>query len=103
MDNVGKVLKNDLLYVNLNQVVDGSTDIGINLNGVELINEELKGAVKLLSDGGMIKGDGDIIIPKGATFVKKEEFGGATEYTFTFNGNTALVDLFLEDEDELFE
>jgi len=83
-----KILKKDLNYQNIN---DKSGDIGIMLNGINLINMERDQAAKFLRVYNLINKNGDIIIPKGAELIGKNQYGGAAEYKFMIKDEKKVV------------
>jgi hypothetical protein len=94
-----KILKKDLNYQNIN---DKSGDIGIILNGINLINMKRDQAAKFLRVYNLINEDGDIIIPKGVKLIDKNQCGGAEEYKFVLKieGRIALIELDLAIDDK---
>ena len=96
-------LKKDLFYYNIN---DKSGDIGITLNGINLVNMRRDQAAKFLRVYNLINEDGNIIIPKGAELIGKVQHGGAIEYIFIIkiDKRTVLIELDLViDDEEYFE
>lgn len=95
-----KILKKEVFYQNIN---DKSGDIGIILNGINLINIKRDQAAKFLRVYNLINEDGDIIIPKGVKLIDKNQYGGAEEYKFMIKDEKRVVlielDLAIDDKE----
>lgn len=67
-------VKKDIAYYGINGLLEGETDIGITINGINLVNMEKEKAIEILNNYGLVKnanlqGFGKyqkcIVIPKG--------------------------------------
>lgn len=91
-----KVLK-DINYFTLEELSNGSVDIAISVNGVDLIDMPMDKGLKILRDNNLIKND-TIIVPAGLELTSIEDFGATYEYNF---GNGFIVlDLCFDGDDE---
>lgn len=77
-------------------------DLGITLNGTDLLNMDPNKAYKLLYDEGMAYDSGEIFIPAGSMIHKENE--SDYECTVTLpNGSVAIMDLDLYDVSSLLQ
>lgn len=74
-----KILKKDLFYQNIE---DRSHDIGITLNGINLVNMTRKQSKSFFKIYKLINDNGDIIIPKGFELIGANQHDGVLEYIF---------------------
>ena len=93
------LVKKDIVYCTIKDLVDGNCELGMTINGINLIDMMLDEALVILKDNSMVKGDA-VVIPKGVVLNSREEHGGATEYVFD-EGNI-VVDLVFDGNEEEF-
>jgi len=93
------VVKKDIVYCTIKDLIEGNCELGMTVSGMDLIDMILDEALVILKDNNQIK-DGNIIIPRGLPLSRKEEHGGATEYVFD-EGNI-VVDLVFDGDEEKF-
>ncbi|MNB91967.1 hypothetical protein D3C81_587410 [compost metagenome] len=93
-----KVIKN-VEYVAIKDVEQGSSDLAVTINGIDLIEMELEKGVEILSQHNLIK-DGHFIIPAGYSLVGITQHGGAFEYEFQNGDTNILVDMSFDNEEE---
>jgi hypothetical protein len=91
-----KVLK-DIEYFTLEELENGTVDMAVTVNGVDLIDMPIDEGIKILRDNNLIKNEA-IIIPAGLELTSIEDFGATYEYNF---GNGFIVlDLCFNNDDE---
>ena len=93
------LVKKDIVYCSIKDLVDGKCELGMTVSGMDLIDMMPDEALVVLKDNNQIK-DGNVIIPKGVSLCYKEDNGGATEYVFD-EGNI-VVDLVFDGDEEKF-
>ena len=69
------------------------------MDGIDFINIDPEIVINKMEDAGFIE-NGNIIIPKGATLLNKNNFGGTTSYEFEFNNHNLILDILIDVEEK---
>ncbi len=98
---MAKVFIKDCEYMSLKGLRDGSYDPAITIDGIDYIDFDIETAIRAFTEAGLTNEE-YVIIPKGTTIIDVKEFGGATEYTLSYNDKVLVLDLELDGEEDDF-
>lgn len=97
---MGDFVKKEILYDNINSIMERRGFVNVTLNSHNLISEKIEISRTLLDEAGLLRSNGDIIIPVYAKLLNRSDIGSTIEYIFNYNGNIIDIDLLLENESE---